>query len=64
MIYEEMWCCGWCRREAGVFALLEVDDMVATLNPDWKCVFTYVNSLVHELREAAKKRREAKEAHE
>ena len=25
--------------------LLEVDDMVRMQNPDWKCVFTYVQSL-------------------
>jgi len=48
-------------KYGGVYSLLEVDDMVSTLNPDWKSVFTYVNSLANELREAAKKKKEEKE---
>ena len=29
---------------AGIYPLLEVDDMVRFQKPDWKCVFTYVQS--------------------
>ncbi|XP_050669957.1 uncharacterized protein LOC126968879 isoform X1 [Leptidea sinapis] len=32
-------------EKAGVYPLLDVDDMVAMRKPDWKCVFTYVQSL-------------------
>ena len=35
-----------CRKRADVEPLLEVDDMLAMKdNPDWKCVFTYVQSI-------------------
>ena len=30
------------RKLGGIAPLLEVDDMVRMKNPDWKCVFTYV----------------------
>jgi len=36
--------CVWCRRCAEIVPLLEVDDMVRMTVPDWKCVFTYVQS--------------------
>jgi len=32
-------------EQAGIFPLLDVDDMVAMRRPDWKCVFTYVQSI-------------------
>ena len=33
-----------CRKYANIAPLLDVEDMMATTNPDWKCVFTYVQS--------------------
>ena len=33
-----------CRKLADISPLLEVEDMVRMKNPDWKCVFTYVQS--------------------
>ncbi|XP_044013892.1 smoothelin-like protein 2 [Aphidius gifuensis] len=30
---------------AGIFPLLDVEDMVIMRRPDWKCVFTYVQSI-------------------
>ena len=32
------------RKLADIAPLLDVDDMVRMKNPDWKCVFTYVQS--------------------
>ncbi|KAJ8972684.1 hypothetical protein NQ317_001704 [Molorchus minor] len=32
-------------EKADIFPLLDVDDMMATRKPDWKCVFTYVQSI-------------------
>lgn len=32
------------RKLADIAPLLEVEDMVRMKNPDWKCVFTYVQS--------------------
>ncbi|KAK9752688.1 Calponin homology (CH) domain [Popillia japonica] len=32
-------------EKAGIAPLLDVDDMVAIRKPDWKCVFTYVQSI-------------------
>ncbi|GJQ80131.1 hypothetical protein Trydic_g19411, partial [Trypoxylus dichotomus] len=32
-------------EKAGIAPLLDVDDMVAISRPDWKCVFTYVQSI-------------------
>ncbi|XP_013170129.1 PREDICTED: microtubule-associated protein futsch-like isoform X1 [Papilio xuthus] len=32
-------------EKAGIYPLLDVDDMVAMRKPDWKCVFTYVQSI-------------------
>lgn len=38
--------CDFCYSEkAGIYPLLDVDDMVAMRKPDWKCVFTYVQSI-------------------
>jgi len=39
-----VWVCGVYRRCAEIVPLLEVDDMVRMQVPDWKCVFTYVQS--------------------
>jgi len=36
---------------ADIYPLLEVDDMVRFQNPDWKCVFTYVQSFYRRFRE-------------
>jgi len=36
--------CWVFRRCAEIAPLLEVDDMVRMKVPDWKCVFTYVQS--------------------
>ncbi|CAH2208593.1 jg21934 [Pararge aegeria aegeria] len=32
-------------EKAGIYPLLDVDDMVSMRKPDWKCVFTYVQSI-------------------
>nr|XP_023020334.1 uncharacterized protein LOC111508923 [Leptinotarsa decemlineata] len=32
-------------EKADIFPLLDVDDMMETRKPDWKCVFTYVQSI-------------------
>ncbi|XP_049873344.1 titin isoform X2 [Pectinophora gossypiella] len=32
-------------EKAGIYPLLDVDDMVAMRKPDWKCVFTYVQAI-------------------
>ena len=32
------------RDKAGIAPLLDVEDMVLMIRPDWKCVFTYVQS--------------------
>ena len=32
------------REKAGIAPLLDVEDMVMMSRPDWKCVFTYVQS--------------------
>lgn len=32
-------------EEADIFPLLDVEDMVMMRKPDWKCVFTYVQSI-------------------
>jgi len=46
----------------GAMALLDVDDMIAMGNrPDWKCVFTYVQSLYRHGREFEAKRAKAEE---
>merc|ERR1712111_284466 len=36
---------------AGIYPLLEVDDMVRFQKPDWKCVFTYVQSFYRRFRD-------------
>eukprot|EP00096_Caligus_rogercresseyi_P003630 TRINITY_DN1692_c0_g1_i1.p1 TRINITY_DN1692_c0_g1~~TRINITY_DN1692_c0_g1_i1.p1 ORF type:complete len:186 (+),score=52.12 TRINITY_DN1692_c0_g1_i1:216-773(+) len=35
---------------AGIYPLLDVEDMVKMKNPDWKCVFTYVQSFYRRFR--------------
>ena len=37
------------RKYADIAPLLEVDDMVKMKKPDWKCVFTYVQSFYRKL---------------
>jgi len=37
--------------KAGIAPLLDVEDMVRMKKPDWKCVFTYVQSMYRHLRE-------------
>jgi hypothetical protein len=32
-------------EKAGIAPLLDVEDMVVMRKPDWKCVFTYVQSV-------------------
>jgi hypothetical protein len=39
-------------KMGGIAPLLEVDDMVRMKNPDWKCVFTYVQSFYRRFRES------------
>jgi len=34
-----------CSEVAGIAPLLDVEDMVMMQRPDWKCVFTYVQSI-------------------
>lgn len=36
-------------EKAGIAPLLDVEDMVIMKKPDWKCVFTYVQSLYRNL---------------
>ncbi|XP_013782738.1 smoothelin-like [Limulus polyphemus] len=38
-------------EKADIFPLLDVEDMVLMKKPDWKCVFTYVQSLYRHLRD-------------
>ena len=38
-----------CRKVADIAPLLDVDDMVRMQKPDWKCVFTYVQSFYRKL---------------
>lgn len=38
-------------EKAGIMPLLDVDDMVMMKKPDWKCVFTYVQSLYKRLKD-------------
>ncbi|KAH7957311.1 hypothetical protein HPB52_017376 [Rhipicephalus sanguineus] len=45
----------WCKsktkgyEQAGISPLLDTEDMVLMKKPDWKCVFTYVQSLYRNL---------------
>lgn len=39
-------------EKADIAPLLDVDDMVATRKPDWKCVFTYVQSIYRRFKDA------------
>lgn len=41
-------CCLY-RKHADIAPLLDVDDMVKMQKPDWKCVFTYVQSFYRKL---------------
>jgi hypothetical protein len=48
--YSHIWV-RFC-REYGVAALLEVDDMLMMGDkPDWKCVFTYVQTIYKQFRD-------------
>ncbi|XP_012941023.1 myosin light chain kinase, smooth muscle [Aplysia californica] len=38
-------------QKADIAPLLDVDDMVKMKNPDWKCVFTYVQSMYRHLKD-------------
>lgn len=38
-------------KEGGIAPLLEVEDMVRMKNPDWKCVFTYVQMFYRKFRD-------------
>lgn len=47
----------WYREKAGIAPLLDVEDMVVMRKPDWKCVFTYVQTFYrrfHNVPEAVK----------
>ena len=39
------------RELADIYPLLDVDDMVKFKKPDWKCVFTYVQSFYRRFRD-------------
>ena len=39
-----------CRKYGDVCPLLDVEDMVRMKKPDWKCVFTYVQSFYRRFR--------------
>ena len=55
----------FCRKYADIAPLLEVEDMVRMKNPDWKCVFTYVQSFYKRFNSPHyKQRQEEKEAAE
>jgi hypothetical protein len=39
-------------EKAGIYPLLDVEDMIAMgRRPDWKCVFTYVQSMYQKLKD-------------
>ncbi|KAF0292206.1 Smoothelin [Amphibalanus amphitrite] len=38
-------------ERAGIYPLLDTDDMVAMRKPDWKCVFTYVQAIYRRLKD-------------
>ncbi|XP_046374424.2 uncharacterized protein LOC124147724 isoform X3 [Haliotis rufescens] len=49
-------------QRADIAPLLDTDDMVRMKNPDWKCVFTYVQSIYRHLRDHdANKAKEAEQ---
>ena len=48
---EEYYTNNMCRQLAGITPLLEVEDMVKYTKPDWKCVFTYVQSFYRRFRD-------------
>ncbi|XP_059176220.1 serine-rich adhesin for platelets-like, partial [Physella acuta] len=48
-------------KEADIAPLLDVDDMVKMKNPDWKCVFTYVQSIYRHLKDHEKNKTAAVE---
>ena len=39
------------RKRGGIAKLLDVEDMVRMRNPDWKCVFTYVQQFYRKYRD-------------
>lgn len=39
------------RKKADIAPLLDVEDMVKMKKPDWKCVFTYIQSFYRKMRE-------------
>jgi hypothetical protein len=52
---DPIWCDGtfkstlMSRELANIYPLLDVEDMVKYKKPDWKCVFTYVQSFYRRL---------------
>jgi len=40
-------------EKADIVPLLDVEDMVRMKKPDWKCVFTYVQSIYRHLKDAS-----------
>ena len=44
------------RKYADICPLLDVEDMVRMKKPDWKCVFTYVQSFYKNLKDHANNR--------
>ncbi|KAK2720588.1 hypothetical protein QYM36_004463 [Artemia franciscana] len=38
-------------ERAGIAPLLDVDDMVTMRKPDWKCVFTYIQTIYRRLKD-------------
>lgn len=38
-------------EKAGIYPLLDTDDMVMMKKPDWKCVFTYVQAIYRRLKD-------------
>jgi hypothetical protein len=54
-----------CRKLADIAPLLEVEDMIRMKNnPDWKCVFTYVQSIYRHLVTQQKQLQQKKEEEE
>jgi hypothetical protein len=41
----KIFICCVCSEKADIAPLLDVEDMVVMKKPDWKCVFTYVQSI-------------------
>ena len=47
----------FCREYGDIYPLLDVEDMVMMKTPDWKCVFTYVQSYYRRFRDGREKPR-------